>query len=74
MLARLLAWVRRAPDVIADGARADGPIAWIRADDGGLTRVRLREAGITKIFVTGQPHEHVDTDAEGVWIYAARTY
>lgn len=74
LAARVLSWVRKAPDVIADGAMTSGPIGWIRADDGGLTRCRLREARDYKVFLGGVPHEHVDTASDGSWIYEARKY
>ena len=73
-LARVLSWIRKAPEVLADGARPDGPSAWIRSDDGGLTRMRTRFEREFKVFVGGVPHEHVDTLADGVWVYAAREY
>lgn len=73
-VARVLSWIRRVPDVLADGAVATGPVAWIRADDGGVTKCRTREVRTFKIFVGGIPHEHVETADDGTWIYAARPY
>ena len=74
LTARVLSWIRKAPDVLADGAATKGPVAWIRSDDGGLTRCRTPYARIFKMFVGGVPHEHVDTASDGTWIYAARGY
>ena len=71
---KLLAWTKKVQPVIADGARADGPRVWIRSDDGRLTPCHAVDAKAFKFFVGGQPHEHVDTAADGTWIYAARSY
>lgn len=74
LTARVLSWIRSVPDLIADGATAKGPIAWVRSDDGGMTKLRTRFEREFKVFVGGVPHEHVDTDSSGTWIYEAREY
>lgn len=71
---KLLPWKARTPPVLADGARPDSPLVWIRSEDGSLSPCRARESREFKFWVVGVPHEHVDTASDGTWIYAARPY
>lgn len=71
---KLLPWTTKVQPVLADGATKDGPLVWIRSDDGTLNPCRAREAREFKFLVGGVPHEHVGTAPDGVWIYAARPY
>ena len=57
----------------ADDTPDNGPVVLIR-DDYGLTPCRIPELNLFRFTRGGQMHEHVDTAADGTWIYAARPY
>lgn len=74
LAANLLRWSAKVTVLQTDNATAEGPIVLIQTSDGTLVRCRALEAKTFKIFLGGQPHEHVANDVDGTWIYAARPY